>query len=336
MILKIIINSIEAILLVLIFSSCSQARYYDVVNQCFLIDTNLHPNGSLKSIVPRCKGTPFGPMIEINDSLDILTSCVYGINDVNICCAFSCNTLLSINFNYDYSYSIAMGFHGTDGRMSSYESTMKGDNIVYNYDMADSGELLSIAKVTQDTTIVMIDRGDDWLHMNIAAQTINRMEGKNDTSEAHMKKMKPISSIDDYCRVDTTYYRSGGIKTLSQMAGKRRNGAFVKKNDKGATINISTYLDGVLEGPQFIFDKKGNIKIVGYRSGNAWIGTIVKFYKNGIPKQVVRRVDDYTTKVWEYDENGELSNEIKALSSSSQRYANLKSVKSYMGSRFGK
>lgn len=151
-----------------------------------------------------------------------------------------------------------------------------------------------------------------------------------------MKKMKPISSIDDYCRVDTTYYRSGGIKTLSQMAGKRRNGAFVKKNDKGATINISTYLDGVLEGPQFIFDKKGNIKIVGYRSGNAWIGTIVKFYKNGIPKQVVRRVDDYTTKVWEYDENGELSNEIKALSSSSQRYANLKSVKSYMGSRFGK
>lgn len=156
--------------------ACSEARYYGATNQSLEIDTT--SNGNLKSIVPRCKGTPFGPMIEINDSLDILTSCVYGIDDVNICCAFSCNTLLSINFNYDYSYSIAMGFHGTDGRMSSYESTMAGDNIVYNYDMADSGELLSIAKVTQDTTIVMIDRGDDWLHMNIAAHTINRMEGK--------------------------------------------------------------------------------------------------------------------------------------------------------------
>lgn len=253
-----------------------------------------------------------------------------------ICCAFSCNTLLSINFNYDYSYSIAMGFHGTDGRMSSYESTMKGDNIVYNYDMADSGELLSIAKVTQDTTIILIDRGDDWLHMNIAAQTINRLEGKNDTSEAQMKKMKPISSIDDYCRVDTTYYCSGGIKTLTQMAGKRRNGAFVKKNDKGAPINISTYLDGVLEGPQFIFDKKGTPKMIGYRSGHDWIGTMVIFHKNGMPKQVIRRADEYTTNVWEYDENGELSKGNEVLPSSCRRYTNLKSTKSYMDRKFSK
>lgn len=53
-----------------------------------------------------------------------------------------------------------------------------------------------------------------------------------------MKKMKPISSIDDYCRVDTTNYRSGGIKTLSQMAGKRRNGAFVKKMTRARLLTF--------------------------------------------------------------------------------------------------
>ena len=328
------IISKSVILTVPLLLACSEARYYGATSQSLEIDTT--SNGNLKAIVTRYKGTPFGPMIEINDRLDLLTSCVYGIDNVNICCAFSGNTLLSINYNYDYSYSIAMGFYGAEGRMSSYESTMMGDNIAYNYDMNDSGELLSVAKVTQDTTIVMLERGDDWLHMNIAAQTINRMEGRNVTSQEQTKKEKPISFLDGYCRVDTTYYRGGGIKTLTQMAGKRRNGAFVKKNDKGATINISTYLDGILEGPQFIFDKKGTPKMIGYRSGHDWIGTMVIFHKNGIPKQVIRRADEYTTKVWEYDENGELSKENEALPSSCRRYTNLKSAKSYMDSRFGK
>lgn len=314
--------------------ACSEARYCSAINQDFEINTT--SNGILKAIIPKYKGMPFGPMMEINDSLDLLTSCVYGFDNVNICCAFSGNTLLSINYNYDYSYSIAMGFYGADGRMSSYKSTTAGDNIVYNYDMADSGKLLSVSKVTQDTTFVLIDRGDDWLHMNIAAQTIYRKEGKNVTSQGQTKKEKPISFLDDYCRVDTTHYHNGGIKTLSQMAGKRRNGAFVKKNGTGAIINISTYLDGILEGPQFVFDKKGNPKMIGYRSGQDWIGTITIFHKNGMPKQVIRRVDEYTTKIWEYDENGELSKENDALSSSSRLYANLKSAKSYIDSRFSK
>lgn len=76
------------ILTVPMLLACSEARYYGATNHSFEFEIDTTSNGNIKAIVPRCKGTPFGPMIEINDSLDILTSCVYGINDVNMLCLF--------------------------------------------------------------------------------------------------------------------------------------------------------------------------------------------------------------------------------------------------------
>ena len=268
----------------------------------FKIDTIFHDDGEQKAIKPIYKGNPFGPWIEIDKRRDHMTSCVYGIEDIHICCQFHNHMLKMFNYNYDDEYSMAIGLFGERGwRLSGYSHTISRKETEYNYDFQSTGKLLSVVSATPDTTVILLDRGDNLLHFLMEAQ-----EMWNESSlPQHIESTDPPLFYDEYCRIDTTYHLSGGIKTLSQMAGKKRNGVFIEFNRQGRVINVSTYLAGKPEGPQFIFDRNGTPIIAGYKSGKKWIGTVVTFHKNGIPKHVYMRTDSTTIMVGNYDEDGE-------------------------------
>lgn len=325
--LKGIDKTIILIVIKLLYISCSHPCV-EADNENFNIDTTRHADGRLMKIASSDGGKLFGQTVEFGSD-GSMCSAVYGLkNDINICSCFSDSSLRFINFRYGDDYAAAFELSEEDGKLLSSSVTISGSNMKYGYSSPRSGGLVSIVSEALDTTVVLLDRGDDLLHISMTAKYIEKVWRQGHPLESDCRIAEP--QFDDCCRVDTTFYFLGGIKTLSQMAGKKRNGAYFEFDRSGRVINVATYLDGKPEGPQFIFGRRGVPKMAGYKSGNDWIGTVITYHSNGAPKELATIGEDSVITVWEYDGSDEFIGQGDAADFITRNSITMMPVKSFI------
>ena len=331
--LKGIDKTIIPIVMELLYISCSHS-YVEVDNENFNIDTTWYADGRLMKVASNDDGKLFGQTVEFGSD-GSMCSAVYGLkNDIGICGCFSDSSLRFINFRYGDDYAAAFGLSDEDGRLLSSSVTIPGSNMKYGYSSSRSGGLVSIVSEALDTTVVLLDRGDDLLHISMTAKYIEKVWRQDHPLEQDYHIAEP--RFDDCCRIDTTFYFLGGIKTLSQMAGEKRNGAYFEFDRSGRVVNVATYLDGKQEGPRFIFGKRGVPKMAGYKSGNDWIGTVLTYHSNGVPKELATIGDDSVITVWEYDSSGEFSGQGDAADFIIRNPITMKPVKSFVHNKMAR
>lgn len=291
--------------------SCSRTINHHDLMGSFRIDTTRYEDGSVMTITPRHGKDIFGTMIDIGDTTYNKNSLILisGISGIETTAVFMYGKTKRLYCRIDDENYVVLFFYGKEGELTSSSVTRSNDNIKYHYDeFSHTNRLLSIVSEKQDTTIIQLDRGDDLLHLdlNFRKDFAELEQDKcGDDTMVKKKEMERQPQFDDCCRIDTCYYPSGKIKSLSQMAGARKNGIFIKFHHSGCPAKMSTYLDGKLEGPYCSFDSEGHPTLIGYRSGNVWVGTVVEFQGKGTPKNVIIKTDSLKTMVFSYDENGE-------------------------------
>ncbi len=300
--------------------ACSRTTCSVIDKNVFSIETTTYEDGNHMAIIPKHKGEPFGPWIERDSGNNTFCSVSYCDEDFETNCFFRDNKLLKLACFVGGEFLAGLSSWGPEGFLGSSSTTVSGKNITYNYDnhyeFGHSGKLLSIVSETSDSTIVLLDRGDTDLHLWLMTQETYNQERQDQPSHEETEPARHRHNHDICCRVDTSYYLFGGIKTAAQMAGDKRHGTFVKFNRNGVVVEISTYFYGKEEGPHFIFNNRGYPKMAGYKSAGLWVGTLVEFHERGIPKKVTVKVDTTTVKVYEYDSNGEFLGMTDEASSS--------------------
>jgi antitoxin component YwqK of YwqJK toxin-antitoxin module len=324
---RIINNILFIVSCILLNYACSPVGKINFNPEGFSIDTTYSHEGEIKSVRTNFLDTPYGPWIEYNQELCDLNFSTYGINDIQICCYFNGDRLRFINYRINENNSIGIGLFGDNYQLSSSDVNISGESKTFNYDFRNSGKLLSIIEKSRDSIAILLDRGDDFLHMTMSAQ---EMAGDNKTDvETTYTEIELLHN--GYCRVDTIFYSGGMIKSMSQMAGHKRNGAFVKLDRSGRVREVATFLLGKPEGPRFSFYRNGSPKIAGYKSGSSWIGAVVLFHKKRVPKKVISKTRTSTI-ICKYDDKGEY---LCTKSISQKRNMNIKDLRWYFLKQVG-
>lgn len=313
-------NIVLCIIIMFPVLSCSRTTCGEIDEDIFSIETATSIDGNFMAIIPKHNGEPFGPLIERDSSDDTFCSVSYCDEDFETNCFFRNNKLHKLACFVGSEFLARLSSWGPEGFLTSSSTVVSGKNITYNYDnhyeLGHSGRLLSIVSETSDSTIVLLDRGDTDLHLWLMTQESYNQERQKQSIREETRPARHGNNYDICCRVDTSYYLFGGIKTAAQMVGDKRHGAFVKFNRDGIVVEVSTYFYGKEEGPHFTFNNRGYPKMAGYKSGDSWIGTLVEFHERGIPKRVTTKVDSTTVRIYEYDSDGEfLGMADKAISS---------------------
>lgn len=226
--LKIISRCATYMLAIAQLLSCSGTTNHHNVMGCFRIDTTRYDEGRAMTIIPRHGEDIFGTLIDIGDTSYsknsfILTSGVPGTETMAV---FMYGKTKRLSCRLDDENYVVLYFYGKEGELTSSSVRRSNDNIKYQYDeFSHTNRLLSIVSEKNDTTMILLDRGDDLLHMKLNLQSavaeLEKAECGNDTT-VRKKEIKRQRQFDDCCRIDTCYYPSGKIKFLSQMAGGKK------------------------------------------------------------------------------------------------------------------